>query len=393
MSHPYDPTLFEALDPAERDALQRALGEDAEATDALALWTALRARLGAELRRDLPDFDLLVLYALGEADPGALSPDEEARLIAARPALEQAIAAHPALDDVLRRVRADHDAFEAAWDEAGLDVAEEPADESAVRPKRQAADRPALRGHSRSGSRRWVWRSAVGVALVVFAALLVFLFQRDAGYDTYATGADETRTVALGDGSTVVLAASSRLMVETEEDGERRVRLAGEALFEVIPNGEPFVVETATAITTVLGTTFGVEATEIETEVVLANGAVEVATRVDPDQSVRLEPGQRSRVVGGQPPEPPTRADVVATLAWTGTWYFHNAPADEVAARFSEHYDVPILLNPSLASVRVGGAYSADRPVEESVQALAVSLGARLEGSADHGYRIVPLDR
>jgi transmembrane sensor len=331
-----------------------------------------------------------VLFALSEADPGALAPEEEARLIAARPALERAIAAHPALDDVVRRVRADHEAFEAAWE------SEAPADELVTqpdaRPQRRAGDRPAARAARRSPS-RWVWRSAVGVAVVAFAALLIFLVQRDAGYDTYATGEGETRTVVLDDGSTVVLAEASRLMVKTDDDGERRVRLTGEALFEVIPNGGPFVVETATAITTVLGTTFGVDANEIETEVVLANGLVEVATRVDPAQSVRLEPGQRSRVVGGQPPEPPTRADVVATLEWTGTWYFHNTPADEVAARFGDHYGVPIVLNPTLASVRVGGAYSADRPVEESLQALAVSLGARLEGDADAGYQVVPVDR
>jgi len=392
MNDSYDPTLFEALDPAERDALQRALGEDADAAEALALWRALRARLGTDLRRDLPDADLLVLYALSEADPRALAPEEEARLIAAQPDLERAIAAHPALDDVIRRVRADHEAFEAAWDEVAP-VDPEPATQAEVRPQQHAADRDAVRGDTRRTSSRWVWRSAVGVAVVAFAALLIFILQRDAGYETYVADAGETRTVALEDGSTVVLASSSRLMVESEDDGERRVRLAGEALFEVVPNGDPFIVETPTALVTVLGTTFGVDANEVETEVVLANGAVEVATRIDPDQSVRLEPGQRSRVVGGQSPEPPTRADVVATLEWTGTWYFHNAPADEVATRFSEHYDVPIVLNPTLADVRVGGAYSADRPVEESLQALAVSLGARLEGDTDTGYRIVPTDR
>jgi transmembrane sensor len=392
MNDSYDPTLFEALDPAERDALQRALGEDADAAEALALWSALRARLGADLRRDLPDADLLTLYALSEADPSALAPEEEARLIAAQPALERAIAAHPALDDVIRRIRADHEAFEAAWDEAAP-AGSETATPPEVRPQQHAADRDAVRSSGRRTSYRWVWRSAVGVAVVAFAALVVFLLQRDAGYETYVAEAGETRTVALDDGSTVVLASTSRLMVETEDDGERRVRLTGEALFEVVPNGDPFIVETPTAITTVLGTTFGVDANEIETEVILANGLVEVATRIDPDQSVRLEPGQRSRVVGGQPPEPPTRADVVATLAWTGTWYFHNAPADEVAARFSDHYDVPIVLNPTLADVRVGGAYSADRPVEESLQALAVSLGARLERDADAGYRIVPAGR
>ncbi len=389
MNHPlYDPTLFEALAPAEQEALRRALGDDASAADALALWAALRARLGADLRHDLPDVDLLVLYAIGEDDPAALAPEEEARLIAARPSLERAIAAHPALDDVIRRVRADHAAFDALWEEEMPAQSAEPHDE--MLPVRQRA---ADRAPERPAARRWAWRSAAAVAVVAFAAILVFILQRDAGFETYETAAGETRTVTLDDGSTVMLAASSRLLVETEDNGERRVRLAGEALFEVVPSDEPFVVETATALTTVLGTTFGVEANELETDVVLANGSVKLATRLEPEQSVRLEPGQRSRVVGGQPPEPPVRADVVETLAWTGTWYFHNAPADEVAARFSTHYGVPILLDPSLAAVRVGGAYSADRPVEESSQALAVSLGARTEGDATSGFRIVPAGR
>ena len=381
---PYDAPLFEALDPAEREALRRALGDEASAADALALWSALRARLGTDLRRALPDFDLLVLYAIGEADSAALAPEEEARLIAARPMLEQAIAAHPALEDVIRRVRSDQSAFDAAWD---AETSMAPAAPEPVVVGQRAHDRAPARPRA---ARRWAWRAPVAVAVVAFAAIIVFIVQRDAGFETYTTAAGETHTVTLDDGSTVMLAASSRLMVETEEDdGERRVRLVGEALFEVVPSTEPFVVETATALTTVLGTTFGVDASELETEVVLANGSVKVATRLDPEQSVRLEPGQRSRVVGGQAPEPPARADVVASLAWTGTWYFHNAPADEVAARFSAHYDVPISLDPALAAVRVGGAYSADRPVEESLQALAVSLGARTEGDTAGGYRIV----
>ncbi|MEP0546700.1 MAG: FecR domain-containing protein [Rhodothermales bacterium] len=387
MNDSYD-SLFEALDPAESEALRHALGDDASTADALALWTALRARLGADLRRALPDFDLLVLYAIGEADPATLAPEEEARLIAARPSLERAIAAHPALDDVVRRIRADHAAFDAAWEAEPAPAPATVREEIGMR--KRAEDRAPERPRA---ARRWAWRSAVAVAVVAFAAIMVFILQRDAGFETYDTAADETRTVTLDDGSTVMLAASSRLMVETEDDGERRVRLAGEALFEVVPSDEPFVVETATALTTVLGTTFGVDANELETEVVLANGSVKVATRVDPEQSVRLEPGQRSRVVGGQAPEPPARADVVASLAWTGTWYFHNAPADEVAERFSAHYGVPIMLDPSLASVRVGGAYSADRPAEESLQALAVSLGAQVEPDAAGGYRIVPAGR
>ena len=378
MSDSYDPILFEALDSAEQDALRRAVGEGADTAEALALWAALRARLGAELRRDLPEFDLLVLYALGDDDPAVLAPEEEARLIAARPAVEAAIAAHPALGDIVRRLRADRDAFDAAWDEAVS---------PAVAIGERARDRESARAPR---ARRWVWRSAVALAVVAFAAVLVVILQRDAGFETYQTADGATESVALADGSTVLLAPSSRLMAETKADGERRVRLAGEALFEVLPNGEPFVVETATAITTVLGTTFGVTASDIETAVVLASGSVRLATRLDADQSVRLEPGQRSRVVGAQPPEPPTRADVAETLGWTGTWYFQATPLSDIAERLSAHYDVGIDMDPALAADRVTGPFSSDRPVAETLRALAVALDARVEGSASVGYRLAP---
>ena len=379
-----DSALFETLDPAERDALRRALGTDPDASDALALWRALRARLGAELRRDLPDFDLLVLHALGDR-PEALAPEEEARLIAARPVLDRALAAHPALHAVVRRLRADRDAFDAAWVEASLDTSSpsRPPDAVATAVGRRALDRQATRPR---GARRWVWRSAVALAMVAFVAVSVFILRRDAGFETYETAAGELRTVELADGSTVRLAERSRLMVE---EGERRVRLTGEAVFEIVPNGDRFIVETPTALATVLGTTFGVEASAVETAVVLASGSVALAARAEPEAAVRLEPGQRSRVVGGQAPEAPVRLDVAEALAWTGTWYFQATPLQEIAARLAAHYGVGIAVAPRLASDRVTGPFSSEVPVEETLQTLALALDARVEGSAASGFRLV----
>lgn len=382
MNPRYDDTaLFEALDPEERDALRRALGADADAAGALALWRALRERLGADLRRDLPDFDLLVLYALGD-EPAALAPEEEARLIAARPALEAALDAHPALHDVVRCVRADRAAFDDAW----------PADEPAPshRPGlasvvgQRAVDRQAERP---SRGRRWAWRSAVAVAVVAFMVLSVYLLQRDAGFETYETAAGETERIELADGSTVHLAAQSRLLVASGDT--RLVRLTGEAVFDVIPGGARFVVETATARTTVLGTTFGVKASEFETDVVLASGAVALAPRANPDAAVRLEPGQRSRVVGGQDPEPPTRADITDALAWTGTWHFQATPLADIVERLAAHYGVAIEAAPGLAGDRVTGPFSSDVSVEETLRTLALALDARVEGDAAAGFRLV----
>lgn len=372
------PDLAEALDPAERDALARALGQDdAEAEAVLAHWEAARRHLGVRLREDLPDPHLLVLYALAD-DPVALGTEEEARLEAARPQLEAAIAQHPALRDVVARVRADRDGFEDAWAEPA-----EPAT-ARVPGRRPAADRPAARS-----PRRWAWRTAVGAALVVFAGLLVFIVQRDAGYETVRTAAGETRTLDLADGTTVHLAEKSTLEIGSFEEGERRVRLAGEAVFAVVP-GEMFVVETPTALTTVLGTTFSVRADPRETEVVLASGVVALAPRAGPAEAVRLEPGQRARVLAGQPPSAPTSADVTEALEWTGLWYLQAEPLDEIADRLSAHYGVRIEVPAVLARERITGTFEQAAPAEQTLQTLATALGVRVEGDAASGFRFTP---
>lgn len=368
------PDLLEALEPEEREALFRALAEEPGAAEALAHWAALRRHLGEQLRQALPEPELLVLYALGEAEPQALTPEEAERLLEAGPELEAAFKHHPALLDVLGRVRADRDAFEHAWQE------EEAAER---RPERR--DRAPRRG----ARARWVWRSSVALAVVAFAALLIFLARRDAGFHTYETDAGETREVVLADGSTATLGPRSRLMAEARGEGRRLVRLRGEALFEIRPGTDPFVVETPNAFTKVLGTTFGVVADERSTEVVLASGAVELASRLDPAQAVRLEPGQRSRVLGAEAPSAPERTDVAASLAWTGTWYFLSTPLEEVAQRFSAHYGVPVEVAPELRQLRYGGATSASAPVGEAMQLLEAALGVRAEREGA-GYRIVP---
>ncbi len=383
--------LLDMVEPEEREALAAALGgagEDPSAQAMIATWAALRRRLGADLRRDLPDPDLLVLYALGD-DPSALTPAEEARLITAQPAIEAALEAHPSLGDVVARVHADRAAFERAWAGGGQEpavngTAPSLSDAVAEQIGQRAMDREPARP-----ARRWAWRAVTAVAVVAFAALGVFLVQRDAGFET-VQAAEERRELSLPDGSGVVLGPGARLAFEAGDDGERRVRLTGEALFDVVPGTEPFVVETPVALATVLGTTFGVRSDDRATEVVLASGAVALTARAAPTAVVTLAPGERSRVVAGRQPEAPVQADVTAALAWTGTWYFQATPLAAIARRLADHYGVAVAAPPSLAGDPVTGAFDVSRPVEETLQTLALALGVEVEGDADGGFRFVP---
>lgn len=134
----------------------------------------------------------------------------------------------------------------------------------------------------------------------------------------------------------------------------------------------------------VLGTTFAVEATDVETEVVLVAGAVEVASDGDPEAAVRLEPGQRTRVLALDAPEAPVRADLGATLAAVDAGA--GETAEGIAALLGERFGVSVAVDDALAHERLSVAPSGD-DAEAALDALARALGARLVAEGD-AFRI-----
>ncbi|WP_412060191.1 FecR family protein [Rubrivirga sp. IMCC45206] len=400
--------FFDALPPDERAALDAAVAAEPALAEAFARWRSLRAAVRADLARDLPDRVLLVLYAL--ADPDLLSDAEQARVDQARPALDAALAKHPGLAAAVRRIRADRDAFEAAWADAASEPAEtaptlaslpktspfptgEGQPEAGVRQPtgrrsqgegqvlRKRADRQPLRLVRPT---RWVMRAAAVFAVVAFGAVLTQLYLRDAGWETLA-GA---QTVTFEDGTTVQLADNARLAVPDDRGRQARL-LAGEALFRVTRNPDaPFSVTTPNADVVVLGTTFAVDASDVRTEVTLVTGAVTVAPRETPAAAVTLAPGQRTTVLALDAPSAPARADLGA-LAWTGVVFATDQTAGEIARQLSARFDVPVSVAPTLASVVIGGTAEFGREgLRDAVDKLALSLGARVEADG-RGFRIV----
>lgn len=375
--------LFDALSPDERADVEAALAAQPALAEAFARWRSLRAEVRADLARDLPDRALLVLYAL--ADDDLLSDAERAHLDAARPEIEAAVAKHPGLAAAVRRIRADRDAFEQAWTEAVQPVPEAAPEPRPASARPLAADRPALRAHQRPT--RWVWRTASLAALVAFVAVATFVFTRDRGWETVA--ASEARTVAFADGSTADLAAGARLMVpEAGAADPRQARLlGGRALFRIVRDpAEPFEVETPNAEVAVLGTTFTVEATDAQTDVVLVSGMVTLFPKASPEAAVRLVPGQRSRVVALDPPSTPERADLGAALdPFDAT--VAGQTAEVLAGLIGDRFGVPVAVDPALAQERLSVLPSGDT-AEEALAALALALDARVEAAGD-GFRLV----
>ncbi len=368
-------------DPLDRLALAETpddvaavLAEAPHLADAAAGWTATRAAVRRDLAADLPDADLLVLRVVERDD---LTEAERARLDAARPALDAALARHPGLDAAAQRVESDLVAFETAWTEARPALQFAPVHPAPVR----AADRPAQTVPRQKAS-RWVWRTAALAGVAAFAVILTTVARRDAGFETLT--AQAAQTVALPDGSTADLAAGTVLMIPEDGRDPRQLRIrTGAALLRVVHDPErPFSVETPNADVTVLGTVFAVrvadaETARVRTDVTLLSGRVDVALRGG--AAVRLAPGQQTHVAALAAPSAPAPADRGEALGWLPDVVVRDAPARDVVARLGDRFGVAMTVDPALADEPVSADFRmADGP-EAAAQALALALGGHVE--------------
>lgn len=182
---------------------------------------------------------------------------------------------------------------------------------------------------------------AASVAVLAIALAIVIIVGRTAGPEQLPV-----RIVDLADGSRVSLAVGASLDLPDEFPDERRVRLNGEAFFEVESTGYPFVVEVKQAEIVVTGTSFNVRAWDEgpgRAEVALVEGSVEVHGESDPP--VRLAPGQVFRL-GDTASRSPGAADLNHVVAWRSSGFgFQHETLDVVFAEVARRYATEITLS------------------------------------------------
>ncbi len=109
-------------------------------------------------------------------------------------------------------------------------------------------------------------------------------------------------SMKLQDGTTVWLNSGTRLEYPLVfAGGERRVKVTGEAMFDVeYDPAHPFVVETFACDVEVLGTKFDVTAEESEGffSAALLRGSVKVTNRLTPGEQFVLKPNEEVRLAG-----------------------------------------------------------------------------------------------
>ena len=195
-------------------------------------------------------------------------------------------------------------------------------------------------------------RSVFKYAAVLVMALGVGAFGMRFHYDrmarsgnTVSVPAGQRVDLVLPDGTKVWMNACSELEYPALfSRGERRVRLDGEAFFDVAHDkAHPFIVETFACDVEVLGTKFNVLADSENGlfSTTLVEGRVKVTSRKDPAESIILQPNDRVVLEHGRLYK--ERVPDFDDLCWTeGLIHLKKMPFDELMAIFERAFDVQI---------------------------------------------------
>ena len=144
----------------------------------------------------------------------------------------------------------------------------------------------------------------------------------------------------LPDGTKVWLNSASKLeFPNTFVGDERRVKLAGEAYFEVAKNkAKPFRVEVDRVEVVVLGTSFNIHAYDEAVKTTLVEGAVKLNVA---GKAYSLSPGFEANVDQGGVKI--VKSDVYEQIAWKdGRFVFREKRLEEVMSILSRWYDFEI---------------------------------------------------
>jgi len=184
------------------------------------------------------------------------------------------------------------------------------------------------------------------------------------------------KMVTLPDGSKVQLNIDSSLKYPKNfQDGERRVSLIGEALFEIVQDTlRPFIVSTADYDVKVLGTTFNVKSygNDTRTETTLIEGKVELLR--EKEEPIALIPSQRAIFSKMKKEMKIEEVNAQEAIAWKkGSIVFNRTPLQQVALDLERKYNVKISIgSPSLLRYEYTGTFD-NLSLEESLRLLVVS--------------------
>ncbi|WP_299101443.1 FecR family protein [uncultured Winogradskyella sp.] len=177
------------------------------------------------------------------------------------------------------------------------------------------------------------WSIAAAASVVLFFGLFFLLDNDNVSIET---GFGEQKTIALLDGSEVIINSRSKVSYNKESWAEQRiVNLEGEAYFKV-EKGNTFTVKTINGNVTVLGTQFNVISDGSYFDVVCYEG--KVAVKIDVSEHVLL-PSQTVQKLNGLPATSNFVQHIKPT--WIeGESTFRSVPVKYVISALEKQYNI-----------------------------------------------------
>jgi len=261
---------------------------------------------------------------------------------------------------------------------------------AALRPREELRRATSLRHWARQPAWRWL---TAAVLIATLSTSLRWLVPDATRPEIYSTNIGGFERIPLQDGSVLELNTQTEVSVELTARA-RTVRLKrGEATFKVAHDAaRPFVVTVEDTAVRAVGTEFNVRRRAASIEVLVLDGKVAVgpphtlvsrATQL-PRSTPILQAGSIAiagprgleiREIGA--------AEARRRLAWqAGMLSFDGQRLAEVAAEFSRYDRRQVIVDPALASMRIGGQFRATN-LEGFVTVLERSRGVRVSIETD----------
>lgn len=225
-----------------------------------------------------------------------------------------------------------------------------------------------------------VWKVAAAVLLAGSLSLVTYqqLFTSDHQL-TELKAPNRPTKFRLADGSDVVLARNSQLLVDEKEFmTSRQVTLKGKAFFDVAKNQGTFTVLTTNGTIEVLGTQFDVNSAPDELAVAVYEGLVKVSNN---QNSAQLAEGEKAYLTASKL----IKGKIISSNeeGWrTGDFNFDNEPLKKVIPLLEEYYNVDIQSSKALLECKVTASFSQE-PLTDVIKTLATVLNAKSKKSGN----------
>lgn len=251
-------------------------------------------------------------------------------------------------------------------------------------PKDIVAVTSRLTAAQQSTQRRTVLKTLVSIFVGGTALWTTWRYKTDHFAD-YATAVGERRTVALDDGSTLVLNTNTAVNIVFSETGRSVRLLHGEILIQTAPDrqrvsGRPFVVQTDDGSILALGTRFTVRRTTSQSQVAVLEKAVEIRPGKLSDSRI-VHAGERiefttsdmhavERIAG----EPSAWQDGMLVVA--------NWRLEDLLAELDRYRSGSLSCTDEVANLRISGSFpvgNTDLALKAIAKALPVAVVSRTQ--------------